>query len=87
MYLCAIAIYSFLDDLLKAMRHHEDCRAEVSDAEILTVAISVMLSFGGNQTLSREFLGQSGWLSNCRAGKPAAIIKEQVDLTKWRIPR
>lgn len=60
MYSRTTAIYCFLDDLLKAMNHQTDVRAQVSDAEILTCAACAMFFFGGNYTRSREFLQQSG---------------------------
>ena len=60
MYSRTIAIYCFLDDLLKALQHREDSRAQVSDAEVLTCAVCAMLFFGGNYSRSREFLIESG---------------------------
>ncbi len=36
--------------------------------------------------LARVWLYQSCWLQNYRAGKPAAVIKEQIDLARWRTP-
>lgn len=33
------------------------------------------------------WLYQICWLGNYRAGKPASIIKEQIDLARWRIPK
>lgn len=43
-----IAIYCFLDDLLKALDHREDVRCQVSDAQILTTAVLAMLDYGSN---------------------------------------
>jgi len=43
-----IAIYCFIDDFLKASGHREDKRIEVTDAEVITIAITAMLHFGGN---------------------------------------
>jgi hypothetical protein len=48
MYDRTLAIYCFVDDLLKAMHHAEDRRAEFSDAEVMTTAVVAMLCFGGN---------------------------------------
>ncbi len=55
-----LAIYCFIDDFLKASRHHQDCRIEVTDAEIITIAITAMLSFGGNFEKSRLVLHELG---------------------------
>jgi hypothetical protein len=42
-----LAIYCFIDDFLKASGHREDIRIEVSDAEVITIALTAMLHFGG----------------------------------------
>ncbi len=55
-----LAIYCFIDDFLKASGHLEDLRIEVSDAEVLTIAITAMLQFGGNFERSRLVLHQLG---------------------------
>lgn len=55
-----LAIYCFIDDFLKARGHHEDCRIEVSDAEIITIALTAMLDFGGNFEKSRLVLHELG---------------------------
>lgn len=33
-----VALYSIIDDLLKAAGHHEDIRCTMSDAEVITAA-------------------------------------------------
>ena len=60
MYDRTLAIYCLIDDLLKAMQHREDARCEVSDAEVVTIALCAMLWFGGNFERSRSFLHSSG---------------------------
>ena len=35
-----IVVYAIIDDLLKALGHHEDIRCQMSDAEIITTARS-----------------------------------------------
>ncbi|MDQ3749509.1 MAG: IS982 family transposase [Acidobacteriota bacterium] len=55
-----LAIDCFIDDFLKASRHREDCRIEVSDAEVITIAIAAMLHFGGNFQKSRRVLHELG---------------------------
>ena len=34
-----ITVYAMSDDLLKAIGHNDDCRRDMSDAEIITTAI------------------------------------------------
>ncbi len=55
-----LAIYCFIDDFLKASGHTEDCRVEVTDAEVMTIAITAMLHFGGNFEKSRLVLHELG---------------------------
>jgi hypothetical protein len=55
-----LAIYCFIDDFLKARGHQEDCRVEVSDSEVITIAITAMLHFGGNFEKSRLVLHELG---------------------------
>ena len=43
-----IAIYCFLDDLLKAIDHCEDNRARVGDAQISITGLITMLEYDGN---------------------------------------
>ena len=57
-----LAIYCFIDDFLKASGHQEDIRVAVSDAEVITIAISAMLHFGGNFEKSRLILHELGFM-------------------------
>lgn len=43
-----IAIYTIIDDLLKAIGHPEDCSRHLSDAEVLTTAMAAALFFAGS---------------------------------------
>jgi hypothetical protein len=55
-----LAIYCFIDDFLKASGHREDIRVTVSDAEVITIALTAMLHFGGNFNKSRLILHELG---------------------------
>lgn len=55
-----LAIYCFIDDFLKQSGHREDCRIEVTDAEVITIALTAMLHFGGNFERSRLILHELG---------------------------
>jgi hypothetical protein len=51
-----LAIYCFIDDFLKASGHREDIRVEVTDAEVMTIAITAMFRFGGRlRALAADF--------------------------------
>lgn len=77
-----LAIYCFVDDLLKAMQHREDSRAKFSDAEVITTAICAMLYFGGNFANTRRFLYSSGMmpamLSRSRFSRRLARLADLV---------
>lgn len=57
-----ILIYCLCDDLLKAMRHREDGQCQMSDAEVMTVALVAARYFGGNFTLARQMLSEHGYV-------------------------
>ena len=52
----SIAIYSFIDDLLKRLHHQEDKNRKLSDAQVLTTAIILALYFGGHLDKARSFM-------------------------------
>ncbi len=55
-----LAIYCFIDDFLKQSGHKEDIRVQVTDSEVITIAICAMLHFGGNFDRSRLILHELG---------------------------
>lgn len=54
------AIYTIIDDALKAMHHWEDPRSTFSDAEVITTGVVAARFFGGHLTRAREFLRETG---------------------------
>jgi len=58
-----LAIYCFLDDLLKAMNHQSDKREQIN-AQVATTAVIAMLYFGGNYQKSLTSIQASGMFSN-----------------------
>jgi hypothetical protein len=69
MYLRTLAIYCFLDDLLKASGHREDCRQLFSDSQVLTVAVIAMLEFGGNFEKANEAISQAAIFAQPRLSR------------------
>ena len=57
-----IALYCIVDDILKAMRHHEDKRVRVSDSEVITTAFVAVLYFGGHLDHTRHFMQMQGYV-------------------------
>lgn len=51
-----ITVYAITDDLLKAIGHHEDCRIQMSDAEIITTAITAAMFFNGNHSKACNYM-------------------------------
>jgi Transposase DDE domain len=84
MYDRTLAIYCFVDDLLKAMQHREDIRCRMSDSEVITAALCAMLWFGGNFEHGRSFLHSSSMmprmLSRSRLSRRLTRLAELVEL-------
>ncbi len=77
-----LAIYCFIDDFLKASGHTEDSRAEVADAEVITIAITAMRHFGGNFNRARLILTELGLirrlLSRSRFSRRATRLTDLI---------
>lgn len=54
------AIYTLIDDALKAIRHYEDPRRTFSDAEVITTGLVAALYFGGHLNHARQYLYETG---------------------------
>jgi hypothetical protein len=57
-----IALYCIVDDLLKALGHHEDRRRRVSDSEVITTAFVAALYFGGHLDNAARFMQLRGYV-------------------------
>ncbi|MDE1191510.1 MAG: transposase [Arachidicoccus sp.] len=79
-----IAIYCFIDDVLKSMNHKEDKRRKVSESEILTTAVVAGKYFYGHQHRAILYMKSSGLIPsmldksrfNRRLHKVAALLHE-----------
>ncbi len=59
-----ITIYAIIDDLLRAIGHTEDCRRNMSDAEVITTALTAALFFNGNHTSCCSYMKDHNLISN-----------------------
>ncbi|MEH1844452.1 MAG: IS982 family transposase [Nostoc sp.] len=59
-----ITVYAIIDDLLKAIGHNDDCRRDMSDAEIITTAVCAAMFFNGNQTKACSYLKDQSLIPN-----------------------
>ena len=59
-----ITIYAIIDDLLRATGHTEDCRRNMSDAEVITTALTAALFFNGNHTSCCSYMKDHNLISN-----------------------
>jgi hypothetical protein len=57
-----VVVFCLIDDMLKALHHHEDSQCQMSDAEVMTTAIVAMLYFKGNFCLSSQFLCKGNYI-------------------------
>jgi hypothetical protein len=58
-----VTVYVVLDDLLRAMGHRTDCRAQTSDSEVLTVGVSAACQFANHHERALCILRGMGYLS------------------------
>jgi hypothetical protein len=57
-----IAIYCLCADLLKGLHHFEDPQAQMSDAEVMTTALTAAVFFRGNFESARIYLKDNGMI-------------------------
>lgn len=57
-----LAIYCLCDDVVKALRPYEDPQRQMSDAEVMTVAIVAARFFGGNFERARALLASRRYI-------------------------
>jgi hypothetical protein len=57
-----VVVFCLSDDMLKALHHPEDKQCRMSDAEVMTTAITAMLYFGGNFCLASRMLYDGGYI-------------------------
>lgn len=67
-----LAIFCLCDDLLKALKHHEDGQRQMSDAEVMTTAIGAALDFAGNFERARRWLASPRFI-------PGMLSKRQFN--------
>jgi hypothetical protein len=68
------------DDLLKWQHHRDDAQSELTDAEIMTIAIVAAMHYGGNQALSRMMLEEGKYI------KHKIRLKLHLVVTKEGLP-
>jgi hypothetical protein len=75
-----IATYCLCDDLLQAMHHQEDPQCQMSDAEVITTALTAALFFRDKHESARAILKQYGYiptmLSKSRFSRRPHRLKE-----------
>ena len=55
-----VIMYAITNDLLQAITHPKDCRRTMSDAEVITSALTASLFFCGNHELACNYLKEHG---------------------------
>jgi hypothetical protein len=59
-----VVVFCLVDDMLKALHHHQDAQCRMTDAEVMTTALVAMLYFKGNFCLASRFLYAYGYIPN-----------------------
>lgn len=82
-----VTVYVTIDDTLKALGHQTDQRAQVSDAEVLTVAVVAALYFQQHHERSLCILRQVGYiqrqLSISRFNRRLHALRERLEDVIW----
>lgn len=77
-----IIIYCLSADYLKEIRHQENSQCQMSDAEVLTIAIAAALYFDSNYALAQRFLSPQAYigrsLSRSRFSRRLTRLKEHL---------
>ena len=77
-----IAIYVFIDDLLKDIEHNEPTNRNMSDAEVITTVLVSAIYFSGHHEKAMSFMGSTGMikhmLSKSRFNRRLHLIRELV---------
>lgn len=59
-----VVVFCLCDDMLKALCHREDPQCQMTDAEVMTTAMVVMLYFKGNFRLASQYMYEHGYIPN-----------------------
>ena len=78
-----IGIYVVIDDTLRVLGHASHPLAEVSDAEVLTVAVVAAAFFGNHHARALAMLHATGYLS--RAFSPSRFSRRLHALADWLV--
>ncbi len=85
---CTLVIYCFIDDLLKSLGYKQDTRAQMTDSEVITVALIAMLYFSGNFEKARVVLAELGlirrMLSRSRLNRRIHLLSDMIGLVFHR---
>ena len=79
MQLKIITIYCLCADFLAVYGHQDDPQAQMTDAEVMTVALVASAFFVGNQELARKFLFEHGYI-------PAMLSKSRLNRRLHALP-
>jgi len=59
-----IAIYVFIDDLLKEIKHNEPTNRNMSDAEVITTVLISAIYFSGHHEKAMSFMSSTGMITH-----------------------
>jgi hypothetical protein len=79
-----ITLYCFFDELLKALGHKDDPQAQLSTAEVMTIAIVAAEFFTGNQQKALDFLTSHGYIKPFSKSRFNRRL-HQIPETLWQL--
>lgn len=76
-------VFCLCDDLLKAMNVKDDAQVKMSNAEVMTVALTASMYFAGNYENSREFLMEHQYIPDMLSKSRFNRRLNNIDETAW----
>lgn len=78
-----IIIFCVIDDILKSIKFSDNMQAKTSSAEIMTIAITASLIFGGNHEKSRAFFSEQRYVKNVLSKSQFNRRLHAIDESIW----
>lgn len=78
-----ITVFVIIDDLMQQYEHHSDCRAQVSDSEILTIAVCAAKFCQNHHERAVVLMNQLGYLSGSGKISVSRFNRRLHKLADW----
>lgn len=80
-----ITIFCVIDDILKSIDFYDDRQVKISTAEVITIAISAGMFFGGNQEKTRTFFRDHKYVKDVISKSQFNRRLHRIDESIWEL--